>query len=91
MTAQRPILPTDLDDRVRSHVADVLGVDPAAVGPTSELAELGLSSVQILALLGDLEDEFGVVVDPEAVLDVRTPRALAEHLRSLGDVPGTAA
>ncbi|MGN7704689.1 acyl carrier protein [Cellulosimicrobium sp. 22601] len=84
-------LPDALDDLVLRHVAAALGVAPADVDPAGDLAGLGLGSVQVLALLGDLEDALGVDLDPEAVVDNPTPRALAEHLRSVVDVPGTAA
>ncbi|MBD5785590.1 acyl carrier protein [Cellulosimicrobium terreum] len=71
-------------DRVVARVADVLGCAPADVDPAAGLAELGLGSVQVLALCGDLEDEFGVDVDPALVVDHPTPVALADHLAALG-------
>jgi len=88
MTSPRP---DSFDDLVLRHVAAALGVEPGAVDPAADLTGLGLGSVQVLALLGDLEDALGVDLDPEAVADNPTPRALAEHLRSVVDVPGTAA
>ncbi|WP_194521614.1 acyl carrier protein [Cellulosimicrobium sp. JZ28] len=88
MTAPRP---DAFDDLVLCLVATALGVAPADVDAGADLAGLGLGSVQVLALLGDLEDALGVDLDPEAVVDNPTPHALAAHLRSVVDVPGTAA
>ncbi|MCB7135517.1 acyl carrier protein [Cellulosimicrobium marinum] len=85
MTTQDPTTDARFLDLVVGLVAAALGTDPADVDPHADLTGLGLGSVQVLALLGDVEDEAGVDVDPEAVVDHPTPAALAAHLASLVD------
>ena len=47
------------------------------------LAELGLDSVYALTLCGDIEDEYGLDVDPTIVWDYPTIRELAEGISQL--------
>jgi acyl carrier protein len=54
--------------------------DPVSIDPTLPLAEYGMDSVAALSLCGDLEDEFGLVVEPTLLWDYPTVDALAAHL-----------
>ena len=53
-------------------------VDAGSFTPDTPLAELGLDSVYALTLCGDIEDEFGLEVDPTIVWDHPTSRDLAQ-------------
>lgn len=55
-------------------------VDAASFTPETPLAELGLDSVYALTLCGDIEDEFGLEVDPTIVWDHPTIRSLAHGI-----------
>jgi acyl carrier protein len=55
-------------------------VDAGSFTPDTPLAELGLDSVYALTLCGDIEDEFGLEVDPTIVWDHPTIRDLAHGI-----------
>ncbi|MFD4422599.1 acyl carrier protein [Agromyces sp. NPDC058484] len=52
-------------------------VDAGSFTPETPLAELGLDSVYALTLCGDIEDEYGLDVDPTIVWDHPTIGQLA--------------
>ena len=66
--------------RVRAVVvprlAIALGVGEELVTDDLELATLGLSSLEVLELVYDAEDELDIVVDEDSLADVTTVGAL---------------
>ncbi|MEV5873041.1 acyl carrier protein [Streptomyces sp. NPDC052101] len=56
---------------------------PADIGAQVPLATYGLDSVVALSLCGDVEDEFGIVLDPTVAWDYPTIEELADHLAGL--------
>ena len=50
----------------------------------TEFTDLGLDSVYALTLCGDIEDEYGIEIDPELMWDFPTIRDLAAELEDLG-------
>ncbi|WP_405019862.1 acyl carrier protein [Kitasatospora sp. NBC_00070] len=54
--------------------------DPLTIDPTVPLAEYGLDSVGALSLCGDLEDEFGLMVEPTLLWDHPTLDSLVGYL-----------
>jgi acyl carrier protein len=67
------------------RLAAVLGVGEDLVTDDLELATLGLSSLEVMELVYDAEDELDVVVDDDALADATTVgglvRALAARAR----------
>ena len=62
---------------------------PESIDPAVPLAEYGMDSVAALSLCGDLEEEFGLEVEPTLLWDFPTVTALVRHLTAvLPDVPG---
>ena len=60
-------------DRIRSLVADQLGVDLAEVAPTSAIQDdLGADSLDVVELVMSLEDAFDIEVPDDEVEDMRT-------------------
>ncbi|MQY14095.1 hypothetical protein SRB5_42560 [Streptomyces sp. RB5] len=53
---------------------------PDTVSPTVPLAEYGMDSVAALSLCGDLEDEFGLDVEPTLLWDHPTVDSLTTYL-----------
>jgi acyl carrier protein len=53
---------------------------PSEIDPVVPLAEYGLDSVAALSLCGDVEDGFGLILDPTVAWDYPTVDALATHL-----------
>ncbi|MFF8732701.1 acyl carrier protein [Streptomyces sp. NPDC015171] len=62
------------------RVAYYLERTPAEIDASAELAELGLDSVYALNLCGDVEDRFGLVVEPTMAWDHPTIDAITAHL-----------
>ncbi len=64
---------TDLAERVRSIVAEQLGVDLAEIHPDSSiLDDLCADSLEIVELMMVLEDEFQIEVPDEVAEAIRT-------------------
>lgn len=67
----------DLGARVRSLVADQLGVDIAEVIPGANiLDDLGADSLDVVELVMSLEDAF----------DIEVPDEVVEGMRTIGDI-----
>ncbi|MFD9102061.1 acyl carrier protein [Streptomyces virginiae] len=56
---------------------------PGTIDPTVPFAEYGMDSVAALSLCGDLEDEFGLEVEPTLLWDHPTVESLLTHLGSV--------
>ncbi|MFD7033109.1 acyl carrier protein [Streptomyces sp. NPDC059917] len=67
-----------------AHLAVYLDRLPESIDPTVPLAEYGMDSVCALSLCGDIEDDFGVAVEPSLAWDHPTVAALAAHLAAHG-------
>lgn len=63
---------------------------PESIDPGVPLAEYGMDSVAALSLCGDLEDEFGLEVEPTLLWDHPTVTALVRHLEQVLPVPAPA-
>ncbi|MFD4630231.1 acyl carrier protein [Streptomyces sp. NPDC058284] len=62
------------------RVAYYLDRAPAEIDKGTELAEMGLDSVYALTLCGDVEDRFGLVVEPTMAWDHPTIDAITAYL-----------
>ena len=60
-------------------------VDPAAITADAPLTGLGLDSIYVLTLCGDIEDAYGVAIDPTFFADYATLGDLAEGLATRVD------
>jgi acyl carrier protein len=85
MSAHGPGLDPDVADRIRTIIAEQLGIDTAEVSPdASILDDLGADSLDVVELLMTLEDEFEIEVPDEAAESIRTiadvERYVAEHV-----------
>lgn len=74
-------------DSARGWLLDRLAVylrRPAeGIDPTVPLAEYGMDSVCALSLCGDLEDVFGLEVEPTLLWDHPTVDSLVRHLAAV--------
>ncbi|MEK8227047.1 acyl carrier protein [Oerskovia sp. M15] len=66
-----------------SNASPSFGCPPEDVEPSATLTGLGLGSVQILALCGDLEDELDLSIDPAVIVDYPTLESLGSFLLEL--------
>lgn len=68
-----------LEERVVAAVAQTLGV---VVDPLTPLVDLGLDSVAVMTIVGELEATLGTAISPALVFEHRTTRALVAALRA---------
>ncbi|GAA3463510.1 acyl carrier protein [Saccharothrix longispora] len=61
-------------------VAGYLGLSPSQVGTGVALRSLGFDSVHVMGLCVDVEERWGVLVEPTLVWDFPTIDAIATHL-----------
>ena len=78
-------LDSDIADRIRTIIAEQLGLDVAEVSPDSNiLDDLGADSLDVVEFVMTLEDEFDIEVPDEAAESIRTiadvERYVAEHV-----------
>jgi acyl carrier protein len=58
-------------------------VDPATVKPEARLAGFGIDSARALELVVAIEEAFGVQIDNEAMLAVKTVKDLVDYVDRL--------
>jgi acyl carrier protein len=73
--------PETIGTWLRERVAFYVEREPGEIDPDIRLVEIGLDSVFAMSLSGDIEDEFGVVVEPTVAWDHPTVNALAGYLQ----------
>ena len=60
-------------ETVRDMIAEQLKVDPAQIRPESRLMEdLKADSANIMVMIMDMEDRFGITVDDDQIMKLRT-------------------
>ncbi|PXY23751.1 polyketide synthase [Prauserella sp. PE36] len=74
------VTPADVAAWLVERIAEYREAPAAEIDTTVPLAELGLDSVYVLSLCGDVEDKWGLVVEPTVAWDHPTIDALAVHL-----------
>jgi acyl carrier protein len=67
---------------MRPRLAKALGVAPELVTDDLELATLGLSSLEIMEIIYDAEDELGIVFPEESLESVTTVGGLITALET---------
>ncbi|MCL8014926.1 type I polyketide synthase [Streptomyces sp. AS02] len=77
-TAPSAVTPQEARDWLLSAVAEAAGLDPRTVDPHRPIAELGLSSRQLVTLAVRLAERTGRSVDPSLVFDRPTVAALVD-------------
>ena len=71
-------------ETMRNIICNYVEVEPEAITEDSCLTDdLGLSSYDIMCVLGDLENELGGTVNEADIVDIRTVGEAIEYLASL--------
>ncbi|WKD32125.1 acyl carrier protein [Streptomyces xanthophaeus] len=86
-TAARPHSFEDIRDWLVGRAAFYLERPEADVDPAVGLIEYGLDSVYAFAFCGDIEDHYGILVEPTLAWDHPTVNAMAAHLVELTGAP----
>ena len=68
-------------EKVRDMIASQLQVDPSAITPESRLVEdLKADSANVMVMILELESEFGIEVEDEVILTLKTVGDVAAYI-----------
>ena len=70
----------EIPDWLRQQIAQALGTDPSTVDPAVTFDRLGLDSLALLGLIGDLATTLGIQIETSVLFDHPTIESLANHL-----------
>ena len=71
-------------ETVRELLAHQLEIDPAQIGPQTDILEdLGADSLDIVELVMAIEEEYDIVITDERAANVRTVDQLVEMLEGI--------
>ncbi len=73
---------TEISTWIRERIARDLGVDASAVDPDVTFDRIGIDSLALLGVLGDLANELDIEIETSVLFDHPTILSLAEHLAS---------
>ncbi len=69
-------------DKVRDMIASQLQVDAATIKPESRLVEdLKADSANIMVMILELESEFGVEVEDEVIMNLKTVGDVVDYIQ----------
>ena len=71
-------------DTVKEMIASQLRVDPASITEESRLVEdLKADSANIMVMIMDLEDRFGITVEDDQIMKLRTVGDVVKYIDSM--------
>ncbi|QBI52619.1 acyl carrier protein [Streptomonospora litoralis] len=70
----------DLSAWLSGCVAKYARLRPDQIEADRPLTDYGLDSVNVFVLCGDIEDRFGIEIEPTSAWDYPTVQAFADHL-----------
>ena len=71
-----------MEERLIRMIRDVCATDAEITRDTNLTFDLGLKSIDLLELITDVEDEFGIEVTDEAVEGIHTVGELLDYIES---------
>ena len=71
-------------ETIKGLIAEQLKVDPATITPDSRLMEdLKADSANIMVMIMDLEDKFGITVEDDQIMKMRTVGDVAAYIAKI--------
>ena len=71
-------------ETIRGMIAEQLKVDPAQITPESRLMEdLKADSANIMVMIMDLEDKFGITVEDDQIMKMRTVGDVVNYIEGI--------
>ena len=71
-------------EELREIIAVVLEMDPEDIGMDTEMyRELAINSLQILDMIGEIEDHYNITIDQSAVRNFTTINKIVEALEGM--------
>jgi acyl carrier protein len=74
-------------EAIMSVVASEAGIDPARLDSTATLLELDIGSLDVASAVFELEDRFGIEVDPARIAPDWTLGEFVAHIQAIDEVP----
>ncbi len=72
-------------EKIAQIIAGQLGLDPSEISPEQRLAEdLKADSIDIVALIMDLESEYGVEITDDELVKLKTVGDIVAYVEKLG-------
>lgn len=71
---------TELYDFLRSQIAERTRLAESDVSNDAVLVELGLQSIDAVLMCGEVEDHFGIEMDPATVFEHKTLESFAQFV-----------
>jgi acyl carrier protein len=62
------------------RLAERIGGETAAIDRDADLVELGVKSIDAVLVSGELEDQFGVEIDPVLLFECRSVNRVADNV-----------
>ena len=73
----------DIENAVITAIAKQKNLDGSSISPDSALADLGVSSLDAISIVYEIEEEFDVEVPNEALEGLRTVRDIVDGIAGL--------
>lgn len=73
---------TEISTWIRERIAKDLGSEASSVDPDATFDRVGIDSLALLGVLGDLANELDIEIETSVLFDHPTISSLAEHLAS---------
>ena len=70
-------------DEIVAVLASEAGIEPERLAPDATLQDLDISSLDLVSAVFELEDRFGIQVDPEKIEPGFTVAQLVEYIQGI--------
>ena len=71
-------------EKMKELICNYVDVDPETITEDSRFIEdLGFNSFDFMSLLGEMENELGITVDEQEVVNIRTVQEAVDYLETL--------
>jgi acyl carrier protein len=74
---------------VRGHLGRLIGIPPESIALDRKLSDYGLDSVDAVLMAGELEDQFGIEIDPASFIQYHTFDAMITSLEKALETPSS--
>ena len=75
--------PPAIHEFLCQRISEILDLERDSIDDKATYKQLGLDSMTLISIAGEIEKYYGLKVEPEALYDHPSISTLAEHLESL--------
>jgi acyl carrier protein len=77
----------EIGEWLASYIGELIAKPAAEIDHNATFGSFGIDSANVIGITGELQEELGISIDPEAAYDYPTIRSLASYLASQKDAP----